>query len=249
MRAVVVGASSGLGRCVGIELAQRGARVALLARRLDRLEVAATEAGNDAIAIACDVDDEVSCRGAIAQAAASLGGIDALIYSTGIGPLGHVLDHSPSTWAQAFSTNVTGAAIATSAAIEHLKASSGVAVYFSTVSASLMPPWPGLSAYIVSKAALDKLVESLRVEHPSVGFTRLVVGDCAGGEGDGMTEFANAWDPQLAGEFGMTWVTKGYISGSMIAIDDLVNVVDHVARGGASYSQPTVVVTPRPTTA
>lgn len=247
MRAVVIGASSGLGRCVAIGLAQRGASVALLARRLERLESAAAEAGNGAIAIACDVDDEASCRSAVAQAAESLGGIDALIYSTGIGPLGHVLDHSPSTWSQAFSTNVIGAAVATSAAIEHLTASAGVAVYFSTVSASMMPPWPGLSAYIVSKAALDKLIEALRVEHPSVGFTRLVVGDCAGGEGDGMTEFANGWDPELAGEFGMTWVTKGYISGSMIAVDDLVNVVEQVARGGASYSQPTVVVAPRPT--
>ena len=43
MRAVVVGASSGLGRCIGVGLGQRGAHVALLARRGDRLAAAATE--------------------------------------------------------------------------------------------------------------------------------------------------------------------------------------------------------------
>ncbi len=247
MRVVVLGASSGLGRCIGVGLARRGARVALLARRAERLATAAAEAGDGALPIACDVTDPTSCNAAIAEAAAGLGGIDALVYATGIGPLGHVLEHSADTWAHAFATNVTGAALATSAAIDHLVASSGTAIYLSTVSASMTPPWPGLSAYIVSKAALDKLVEALRVEHPHVGFTRLVVGDCAGGEGDGTTEFANAWDPQVAAEFGTSWVSKGYITGSMIQVDQLVDVVDHIARGGASYSLPSVTIAPRPT--
>ena len=78
MRAVVVGASSGLGRCIGIGLAQRGANVALLARRRGNLDDAAKEAGNGALAIACDVTDEASVRAAIADASAGLGGIDAL---------------------------------------------------------------------------------------------------------------------------------------------------------------------------
>jgi NADP-dependent 3-hydroxy acid dehydrogenase YdfG len=58
MRAVVVGASSGLGRCIGVGLGQRGAPVALLARRHDRLVDAAKEAGAGALAIRCDVTDE-----------------------------------------------------------------------------------------------------------------------------------------------------------------------------------------------
>ena len=66
------------------------------------------------------------------------------------------------------------------------------------MSASLTPPWPGLGSYAVSKAALDKLVDAWRGEHPELGFTRLVVGECAGGEGDSMTEFASGWDAELA---------------------------------------------------
>ena len=81
-RTVVVGASSGLGRCIGVGLAQRGAQVALLARRRARIEVAAEEAGPGAVAIECDVTDEASCRSAFDGAAEALGGIDNLIYET-----------------------------------------------------------------------------------------------------------------------------------------------------------------------
>src|SRR3954469_3120373 len=85
MKAVVVGASSGLGRCIGVGLGQRGEQVALLARRKERLEEAAKEAGTgtgaSAVAIACDVTDESSCAAAIDEAARALGGIDALIYT------------------------------------------------------------------------------------------------------------------------------------------------------------------------
>ena len=62
MRTVVVGASSGLGRCIGTGLAQRGATVALLARRRARLDDAAKEAGPGTLAIECDVTDESSVR-------------------------------------------------------------------------------------------------------------------------------------------------------------------------------------------
>jgi hypothetical protein len=98
----------------------------------------------------------------------------------------------------------------------------------------------------VSKAALDKLVEAWRAERPDVGFTRLVVGDCAGGEGDSMTGFANEWDPELAAELGIDWVARKYIAGSLIDVDHLVTVVDAIVRGGRSMSLPSVTVAPRP---
>ena len=246
MRTVVVGASSGLGRCIGIGLAQRGASVAMLARRRERLDAAAQEAGHGTIAITCDVTDEASCRAAIVEAATALGGIDALVYTPAIGPLARLADTDAETWRRTFATNVTGAAVVTAAALPYLAESAGVAVYLSSVSASLTPPWPGLGAYIVSKAALDKLVEAWRVEHPGVGFTRLVVGDCAGGEGDAQTGFTTGWDPDLAVELGTIWVERRYISGSLIEVEHLIDVVDAVLRSGASLSMPSVTVAPRP---
>ncbi|MCU1456551.1 MAG: short-chain dehydrogenase/reductase [Actinomycetia bacterium] len=246
MRTVVVGASSGLGRSIAIGLAQRGAQVAMLARRKERLDAAVEEAGDTTFAIECDVTDDASCRSAVETAVATLGGIDALVYAPAIGPLSRLADLDTQTWRKVLDTNVIGAAQMTAAAIPHLRTSGGTAMFLSSVSASLTPPWPGLGAYIVSKAALDKLVEAWRVEEAGVGFTRLVVGDCAGGEGDSQTEFANGWDTDLAVELGTGWMTRGYLAGSLIAIDELVAMVDSVLRGGASLSVPSITVYPRP---
>jgi NAD(P)-dependent dehydrogenase (short-subunit alcohol dehydrogenase family) len=245
MRIVVVGASSGLGRCIGIGLARGGDRVALMARRQDKLREAAIDAGANAVAITCDVTDADSSRSAIDEAAGSLGGIDAIVYAPAIGPLARLVDTDVELWRRVLDTNIVGAAVFTTAALPHLSASRGRAVYLSSVSASLTPPWPGLGAYAVSKAALDKLVEAWGAEHPEVGFTRLVVGDCAGGEGDGATQFAQDWDPDLAGELVTLWIDRGYIAGSLIEVDDLVEAVRSVLRSGASVSIPSLVVAPR----
>jgi NAD(P)-dependent dehydrogenase (short-subunit alcohol dehydrogenase family) len=248
-RTVVLGGSSGLGRCIGVGLARRGARVALLARRLDRLEAAAEEAGPGTLAIECDVTDEKSCRSAIGEASSGLGGIDALVYAPAIGPLLRLVDTDAETWRRVFDTNVMGAALVTSAAIPDLTASGGVAVYLSSISASQTPPWPGLGAYVVTKAALDKLVDAWRAEHPTIGFTRLVVGDCSGGEGDARTQFNEGWDGELAAEVVPLWVQRGYTTGALgvlIDVEHLVEVVDAVLHGGASMSIPSVTVMPRP---
>ena len=246
MRVVVVGASSGLGRCVGVGLAQRGANVALLARRREPLVDAAKEAGPGTMAITCDVTDEQSVKVAITEAAGGLGGIDGVVYSAGIGALARMPDISAKKWREAFATNVIGASVTTAAALPHLEESSGVAVYFSSISASQTPPWPGLGSYAVTKAALDKMVEAWRAEYPHVGFTRLVIGDCAGGEGDSVSHFANGWDGELAGQLMPVWFAKGYLTGTLMPVERLVNVVDMVLHAGAADSIPSLVVTPRP---
>jgi len=243
---VVVGASSGLGRCIGIGLAQHGAQVALLARRRGMLDDAAKEAGAGTLVVECDVTDERTANAAIAEAAAGLGGIDALVYAPGIGPLAKLVHTDAATWRRVFDTNVTGAALVTAAAIPHLTASAGAAVYLSSVSASQTPPWPGLGAYAVSKAALDKLVDAWRVEHPDIGFTRVVVGDCAGGEGDGMTQFAQGWDPDLAAEVAPIWVARHYLSGTLMDVDRLVTMIHALLSHGATLSVPSITLAPRP---
>jgi NAD(P)-dependent dehydrogenase (short-subunit alcohol dehydrogenase family) len=198
------------------------------------------------VAIACDVTDEAAARSAVDQAAEALGGIDALVYATGIGPLVRLADTDAATWRDLFATNVIGASLVTSAAIPHLTASNGVAAYLSSTSASLTPAFPGLGAYAVSKAALNKLVEAWRGEHPHVGFTLVTVGDCAGGAGDSMTEFANGWDTGLALEMGPIWSARHYVVGSLLDVQELVGVVDTVLRCGATACIPAVSVVPRP---
>lgn len=243
---IVVGASSGLGRRIGIGLAHRGAEVALLARRRDRLEQAAEEAGASALAIECDVRDEASCGRAIDEAAAGLGGVDAVVYAPAIGPLSPIEEITADTWRGAFEVNVIGASLVTAAALPHLEAAHGVAAYLSTVSASLTPPWPGLGAYVVSKAALDKLVDAWRIEHPTVGFTRVIVGDCEAP--DGMrSEFNADWDFTLFRErFYPLWTQRGLTGNGLLEVEELVEVIDRVLRCGASASIPSVAVAPRP---
>jgi NADP-dependent 3-hydroxy acid dehydrogenase YdfG len=245
MRVVIVGASSGLGRCIGAGLAEKGAQVALMGRRADLLASAAEEAGANAVAITCDATDEAATADAIAAAADQLGGIDGLVYTAGTAPLVKLADLDVDTWRRAFDTNVIGAAVVTRAALPHLLESSGTAVYLSSVSASSTPPWPGLGAYAASKAALDKMVDAWRVEHPEIGFTRLVVGECAGGSGDSVTQMASAWDLELAAEMVPTWVQRNYMTGALMDVAQLVATVDMILNSDVTANLPSVTVAPR----
>ena len=159
-----------------------------------------------------------------------------MVYAPAFGPLARLVDTDAETWRRVFDTNVIGASLVTAAALPYLTETAGSVAIMSSTSVTMTPPWPGLGAYIVSKAALEKLVQAWRVEHRDIAFTCLVVGDCAGGEGDAMTQFTAGWDPDLAVEFGTEWSSRGYIAGSLIEVEELVTVVDAVLRGGASLS-------------
>ena len=62
-----------------------------------------------------------------------------------------------------------------------------------------------------------------------------------------MTEFASAWNQDLAAELVPLWIEQRFIAGALIDVSDLVHVIDSVLRCGASAAIPTVTVTPRPT--
>ncbi len=246
LRVAVVGASAGLGRCIGMGLAEKGARVAFLARRRDRLENAAKEAGNGAAAVVCDVTDSQSCQQAIADVVDDFGGLDGLVYTTGMGVLSPLTEVTGEQWAQLFATNVTGASLVTAAAAPHLAATAGSALYLSSLSASYTTPWPLLGAYAVSKAALDKLVEAWRVEHPNIGFTRFAVGDSFGGEGDSQTEFNKNWDPEAMEKAIRLWMERGEMLGGLVDANHLAEVVHSVLVCGKSSFIPYLTLAPRP---
>lgn len=97
----------------------------------------------------------------------------------------------------------------------------------------------------VTKAALDKLVDAWWAEHPDVGFTRIVVGECAGGDGHAATQLASEWDATLAAEYFGTWYERGQLTEQLMEADHLVDVVDGLLRCGASATIPIVAVIPR----
>ncbi len=110
--ALVTGASSGLGAHFARLLASQGAKVALAARRLDRLESLANEiraAGGTAIAVACDVQDEASVVDAAARAAAGLGTLDILVNNSGVTGRKPFLESTAEEWDSVLDTNLRGA--------------------------------------------------------------------------------------------------------------------------------------------
>lgn len=217
-RVLVVGASSGVGRALGLRAAEAGARVAFAARRADRLEAAAREAGRDCIAVRCDVREEASCRAALRAVQDTFGGLDALIYATGLSPLAMLESASADEWHEVLAANVVGASLVTAAALEALRASQGRAVYISSY--SVRQPLPGLGLYRVSKVALDALIECWRMEHPDVDFTRVVVGNTGG------TDFAAAWAPERLKQALDVWFKRNlFPAATMMSLDVLCESV------------------------
>jgi NAD(P)-dependent dehydrogenase (short-subunit alcohol dehydrogenase family) len=202
-RVLVVGASSGIGREVAVQLGAAGAHVVLAARRADRLAEAAAECGDRATSVVCDVRDPAQCDSVVATAVDRLGGLDAVVYATAIDPLVRLVDTDLERWRQVYETNVFGASLITRAALAPLTSSGGRMVYISATSVGR--PLPGMGAYETSKAALDELVRAWRGEHPEIGFCNVAVGNTLG------TEVYESWDGELLAELSPVWEARGYV--------------------------------------
>src|SRR5262249_19250936 len=108
---LVTGASSGLGRHFALTLAKRGAKVALAARRADRLEALAAEiAGFDgrALPVALDVTDPTSVAAAVEHVETELGPLAILVNNAGIAHVSSFLDQSEEGWERVIDTDLTG---------------------------------------------------------------------------------------------------------------------------------------------
>ncbi|MGH0028641.1 MAG: SDR family oxidoreductase [Myxococcota bacterium] len=215
-RLLVVGASSGVGRATGLAAARAGARVAFAARRLPELEEAASAAGNDAIAVRCDATDPQACAAAVDSTVRAFGGLDTLLFASGMSPLAMLEEASPEEWRRVLETNVVGASLVTAAALPELRRHGGGAFYVSSY--AVRQPLPGLGLYRVSKVALDGLIECWRMEHPDVDFTRVVLGNTS------HTGFADQWDPERLRETLRVWVERNlFPSPTMMTLDDLAD--------------------------
>ncbi len=235
-RVLVVGASAGLGRATGLHLASLGARVAFAARRPQLLEEAAEQADGDAIAVPCDVRDEASCDQAVARTVEAFGGLDAVVYSTGGARPVWLKDADAKAWHDALDINLVGASLVTRAALPHLARSGGRIVYFSSISADDQVPRDAMALYVTSKAALNRLVDAWRGEHPEVAFTRISIGDTLG------TEFGHAWEPEELA-LAELWAAKGLMFGRVMKPDDVAEVTAQLLALGEDV--PSLTLQPR----
>jgi NADP-dependent 3-hydroxy acid dehydrogenase YdfG len=121
--ALVTGASSGIGEATAVALAQRGAAVALVARRRDRLEALAARVeadGATAIVIEGDMTHSAQAEAAVKQTVSELGRLDTLVNNAGMMLLGPA-EHAPlEEWERMVRINVLGLLYCTHAALPHL---------------------------------------------------------------------------------------------------------------------------------
>ena len=163
---LVTGASSGIGAALAREYGKRGARVALLARRKDKLEEVSRQVPGS-VPIVCDVTDDASVERAVAEALRAFGGLDVVVANAGIGINGPFEELSLDDFRRQFETNVFGVLRTVKATIPALKRSSGRLGLLGSVSGFLS--LPGTSAYAMSKFAVRALAEALGAELASAG--------------------------------------------------------------------------------
>jgi short-subunit dehydrogenase len=170
---VITGASSGIGRGLAVELARRGARLGLVARRKELLDEIVTEIASsgghnggqpaNVRAIAADVQDAESMRAAADQLRAEFGNIDVLIANAGIGGYNDAGQLDAANLAKVINVNVIGASNSVAAVIpEMVKRGSGQLVVISSLAA--YRGLPKSAAYCASKAAVSAMFESLRLD-------------------------------------------------------------------------------------
>ncbi|GAA1455926.1 SDR family NAD(P)-dependent oxidoreductase [Williamsia maris] len=170
--ALVTGASSGIGAATARSLAARGARVALVARRRDRLDQVVadiTDAGGSAFAVEADLTDEARAQAAVHSVVAESGRLDILVNNAGLMLSGPIADAPDGEWDRMLDINVRGLLYVTRAAIGHLTDAArdsprGVADIVTISSTAGRVARPGTGIYSLTKFGVNAFSESLRQE-------------------------------------------------------------------------------------
>ncbi|MEV6834865.1 SDR family oxidoreductase [Streptomyces sp. NPDC051133] len=169
--AVVTGAASGIGEALARQLAAEGARVALLARRADRLQTVVDKIradGGEALAVAADVTDDTSVTAARDLVHETFGPVDLVVNNAGVMLPNPVAEGRIDEWQRMLDTNVTGVLRVIRAFGADLVAAAGEGrsadlVNISSIGAHI--PFPNYAVYGATKAAVTYLSQSLRTEY------------------------------------------------------------------------------------
>jgi NAD(P)-dependent dehydrogenase (short-subunit alcohol dehydrogenase family) len=249
--AIVTGGGRGIGRAMARELAMAGAAVAAIARSGDQLaETMALIEGNGgrAIAFPADVTDQHAVERAVAETERQLGPVDLLVNNAGgggqVGPLWEV---EPDEWWRCVEVNLRGPFLCVRAVLPSMIARrSGRIIITSSLAAT--GPWPYMSAYAISKAAVTRLGENLAAEVEAYGISvfalhpgpvrtaswATLLSDEAKEYMPDMAEYASQEEsgipPERAAEL-VLFLASGQadaLSGCFISVDDdVVDMVQH----------------------
>ena len=169
--AAITGASSGIGAATARALAKDGYRVALLARRVDRIAALASELGNGSIAIEADVTDRGALLAAADRVQKELGGVDVLVNNAGIMLLGPFSEEQTEDYRRMVEVNLLGAITTTEVFLDQVRANGGGdLINISSIAGRTARPTNGV--YAATKWGINGWSESLRQElQPDVRVT------------------------------------------------------------------------------
>jgi NADP-dependent 3-hydroxy acid dehydrogenase YdfG len=169
---LVTGASSGIGEATARALAAQGAKVALVARRVERLEKLAKDIaanGHTALAIEADVTDQSQAIAAVNRAAGDFGRLDIVVNNAGMMLLGPVNGAPTEEWDKMIDINLKGLLYVTHAALPHLLEAAGdsprkVSDIVNISSVAGRVPAAGAAVYNLTKHGVGAVSEALRQE-------------------------------------------------------------------------------------
>ncbi|HET9163361.1 MAG TPA: SDR family NAD(P)-dependent oxidoreductase [Solirubrobacterales bacterium] len=170
--ALITGASSGIGEATARALASQGAKVAVAARRLERLERLAAEIGgkgHTALAIEADVTDSEQAIAMVGRTVDELGGLDVVVNNAGVMLLGPIEDAPTEEWERMIDINLKGLIATTHAALPHLLAAAeeserGCADLVNISSVAGRVARAGSGVYNLTKHGVVAFSESFRQE-------------------------------------------------------------------------------------
>jgi len=171
-RALVLAASSGLGRATATELAREGAQVALCSRELDRAKAAAAdihrETGAVVHAFECDVADGAALEKLFEDAVAAMGGLDLLVSNAGGPPPGGFAGADEAAWDRAYQLTLQSVVRSARLALPHLQQAGGGSI-LALASSSVVQPIPNLLLSNVFRPAVRAPCKHLAEEYAGDG--------------------------------------------------------------------------------
>ncbi|PYM19553.1 MAG: short-chain dehydrogenase [Candidatus Rokuibacteriota bacterium] len=159
--ALITGGSSGIGLATARVFLAEGARVAIVGRRKDTLDTAATMLGGDVLAIQADVTDVESLEQAVATTVARFGELDVVFANAGIAEVSPLGRTSLETFEQVIRTNLTAVFFTVQAALPHLRHGASIILNGSVHAVLGVPGW---SAYAAAKGGVRAMTRNLASE-------------------------------------------------------------------------------------
>jgi short-subunit dehydrogenase len=169
-RAIVTGATRGIGRASAVALARRGARVGLVARSAEGLEALATELGGGAIVLPADVTDREAVDAAVGRFAGEAGGLELAVANAGLAHYGPFADQPIEHAEEMVRLNVMGTIYTVHAALERMLVRGRGHIVVVSSGAGLRA-FPSGAVYGATKAADKGFAEALRHELSGTGVT------------------------------------------------------------------------------